>query len=507
MTQRDGPRSGLPLAAQIIALLLAVLVLGQAATVVAVVVLPPPRPAVYRIEDVAAALRGDQAGPRFGARLTLARRTAPPVWPAPQGPRERALIHELAQLLDTPDAAVRIRIEAPPLLALPFSARGPGGRRAWGPPEPPGGQPRGGGAAPGDHPGLQPEHPADPRVRPDHPGLVIGHFEVAVQSRDGGWLVASPPQEGFPNAWQARLLAWFAGCLAVLLPVGYVFARRLTAPLRRFAAAARRLGRDPHAPPLTLEGPAEIGAAAAALNDMQGRLARYVEDRTAMIGAVAHDLRTPLARMQFKLQRAAPALAASIRADIVQMEDMISAVLAFVRDVAPAYERTPIDLRSILEVVADDAADAGAEVSLCEGEALIVEGDAGALVRLFANLVDNAVKYGHRARIRLGEDGGEAVVTVEDDGPGIPADAVERVFEPFERLEGSRSRETGGMGLGLSVARSIARAHGGEATIGAAPGGGACLMVRLPVLSGAPLRTGAAPKLLARVRHSEDTAV
>jgi signal transduction histidine kinase len=513
---RFAPKGGYPLAVQIIVLLLSVLVLGQAATVLAVLLLPPPRPTIYRVEDVAAALRGDEPGARGAARLVVETRSAPPDLQATEGARERLLAHELARLLGAEDRAVHVRIDAPPLFALAFSAHGPPGRRRWRPSsEPFSGQRAGDGpaipAGPGPPVGFIvdgfPLRPAGDPQRVDRLGLVVGRFEAAFETRKGVWLVAAPPKEPFPNAWQTRMLAWFAACLVALLPMGYIFARRLTAPLGRFAAAARRLGRDPHAPPLAVGGPAEIGAAAAALNDMQARLARYVQDRTAMLGAVAHDLRTPLARVQFKLQRAAPGLAADIRADIAQMEGMISAVLAFVRDVAPAHERTPLDLRSLLEVVADDAAATGAEAALAEGGAVIVDGDAGALVRLFANLVDNAVKYGNRARISLRSDEEEVLVTVEDDGPGVPADALERVFEPFERLETSRSRDTGGIGLGLSVARSIARAHGGEAVLCNRPGGGAMAVVRLPLSAAAQQAAPVRASETFSIRHSEDIAV
>jgi signal transduction histidine kinase len=212
---------------------------------------------------------------------------------------------------------------------------------------------------------------------------------------------------------------------------------------------------------------------------MQARLARYVQDRTAMIGAIAHDLRTPLARVQFKLNRAPPDLAADIRADLDQMEAMIAAVLEFVRNATAVHERTRLDLLSVLEVVADDACDVGADVVVLPGPPLVVEGDATGLQRLFMNLVDNAVKYGGKARIHLYADGGDAVVEVADEGPGLTPDEIDQVFEPFYRLESSRNRETGGIGLGLSVARTIARAHGGEVTL--IPGGGGLTAVaRLP---------------------------
>jgi signal transduction histidine kinase len=314
----------------------------------------------------------------------------------------------------------------------------------------------------------------------DRMGVIVGGVEAAYQPQAGPWTVVRSPSEGFPNAWQRRVMLWFLACLLVLTPVGYLFARRLTAPIGRFAAAAERLGRDPRAPAITLRGPAEIGLAAAAFNEMQDRLARYVEDRTAMIAAIAHDLRTPLARVQFKLQRASDEIAADIRTDLSQMDAMIAAVLAFVRDAAPTQERGPLDLLSLLEVVADDAGATGADVSVTPGAALVVDGDAAALQRLFVNLVDNAVKYGGGARIRLFTETGDAVVEIADDGPGLSEAERERVFEPFYRVETSRSRETGGIGLGLSIARSIARAHGGDVSL-TAESAGLTAVVRLPM--------------------------
>jgi signal transduction histidine kinase len=166
------------------------------------------------------------------------------------------------------------------------------------------------------------------------------------------------------------------------------------------------------------------------------------------------------------------------------MEAMLAAVLAFVRDVAPTVERGPLDLMSLLEVVADDAGAMGSDVTLTPGPAAVVDGDASALQRLFVNLVDNAVKYGGGARLSLQLGAREVQVCVNDDGPGIPPAELERVFEPFHRIESSRSRETGGIGLGLSVARSIARAHGGDVVL-QAPGRGLQAVVSLPLSSAA----------------------
>ena len=245
-------------------------------------------------------------------------------------------------------------------------------------------------------------------------------------------------------------------------------------------AALARLGRDPKAPLIELRGPAELGAAVRAFNDMQVRLKRYVEDRTAMVGAISHDLRTPLTRIRFKMEGASEALRTSVIGDVEQMEAMITAVLAFIRDASEPHHRERLDLLSLLECAVDDAALVGQRASLDDGQSLIVSADALGLRRLFDNLIDNAVKYGGCARVSLSRAGDEAVVRIADDGPGLAPLDLERVFEPFYRAEPSRNRDSGGIGLGLSVARSVARAHGGDVTLQAS-GRGLTALVRLPL--------------------------
>jgi signal transduction histidine kinase len=291
---------------------------------------------------------------------------------------------------------------------------------------------------------------------------LVDDFDVGVQDASGGWTVVKPAPQGFPDAWQARILLWFVACFALLTPIGYLFARRLAAPIGKFAQAAERLGRDPRAQAVEISGPAELGRAANAFNEMQARLARYVEHSTAMVGAIAHDLRTPLARIRFKIDTLAPQAREAIGRDLSQMEQMISAVLAFVRDASHDRPREPLDLASAVQCVIDNAALLGAEVKMVTAAPLVVQADALGLDGLFTNLVDNAIKYGRRARVSIYRDGASAVVDVCDSGPGLPDGELERVFEPFYRAEPSRNAQTGGIGLGLSTARGVARAHGGD---------------------------------------------
>jgi signal transduction histidine kinase len=467
---------------QIIALLVVVLLVGQLATLAVVVLFPPPRPPVYRVDEIAAALKSGDAAPRYAPMLVRSFTSEAPKERSPNDPRVIGLKTDLARAIGVDVNQVRLSVE-PPHGAFWFDSpryHDHGARREAAllpPPQTDDGPPPMGVDQPPPW-----AHGGPHLAPPERMGVVIGEMDAAYQVQPGRWAQVRSPPQAFPNAWQRRMLLWFLACLLVLTPAGYLFARRLTAPIRRFASAADRLGRDPRGAPITLSGPAEIGVAAAAFNDMQARLARYVGDRTAMIAAIAHDLRTPLARVQFKLQRAPEDLAADIRSDLGQMEAMIAAVLAFVRDAAQVQERGPLDLTSLLEVVADDAAATGADVELEPGPAFVVEGGASALQRLFVNLVDNAVKYGGSAQIAIARDAGDVVVRVSDAGPGIATEEQERVFEPFYRVETSRSRETGGIGLGLSVARTIARAHGGDVTLDS-NGVGLTAVVRLP---GAP---------------------
>ena len=310
--------------------------------------------------------------------------------------------------------------------------------------------------------------------------FVQGDFVAALRTGPNSWLTVQPQPEPFPNAWQRRVLLWFLISFAAIVPLGLLFARRLVSPLEDFAAAAERLGRDPSGAVIPLRGPAEIGRAAKAFNQMQSRLKRYIDDRTAMVGAISHDLRTPLARMRFRLERAPASIRDPVLSDIAQMEEMISSVLVFIRDASEPAVRERVDLRSILECVVDDAALMGADASLESGDPLPVDVDSLSVQRVLTNLVDNALKYGDRAHARMYRDGEEVVAEIVDGGPGLPDDELERVFLPFYRSESARTLEKGGIGLGLAVSRSVARAHGGDVRL-QSDGQGLHAQLRLPL--------------------------
>lgn len=304
---------------------------------------------------------------------------------------------------------------------------------------------------------------------------------VSYHLDDGRWLnfmTIAPP---FDSIWRSRFfLAFFV--MAVVVTVLSVWAvRRSTAPLALFAWAAERLGRDVNAPDLPESGPREVHRAAKAFNEMQRRLRRLINDRTRMLAAISHDLRTPITRLRLRAEFVDNAeQRGKMLNDLEQMEAMIEATLAFAREDSTDEPRRALDLAVLVQSVCDDAADVGRDVVYAGAARASYSGRPLALKRVFANLIDNAVKYGGRARVALEAAPERFVVAVEDDGPGIPDSEIERVFEPFYRVEVSRSRETGGTGLGLAVVRSIVRGHGGDITLTNRTEGGLRATVTLP---------------------------
>lgn len=309
--------------------------------------------------------------------------------------------------------------------------------------------------------------------------IVIGDFSAAWRQPDGQWLRVEPAAGVEP--WRWFVLLWLIVSALAVAPFAWALAHRFAKPIRAFAAAAERLGRDPRAPPLELEGPGEIAEAAAAFNTMQSRLNRYVDDRTTVISAVAHDLRTPLMRLGLRLEAAPDELRRSCEGDIRDMQGLVSTALTYVRETNQKPVRRPLDLRSLTETVVDDLADRGEAVTFTPGDPVVLDGNPAAIKALVTNLITNAVKYAGGADLSLARIDGHAVLEVCDRGPGIPPEDLEHVFEPFFRGERSRNRDTGGVGLGLPSARAVARAHGGDVELVNRDGGGLIATVRLPV--------------------------
>jgi two-component system OmpR family sensor kinase len=468
----------LPLAVHVLLVILSGLVVSNALFVIVAFTLPPPEPPLYRLAEIAAAFRSDegalagQGGFRSEVRTDLK-------LPTPDSPPERLAQFRLARLLGKPVSAVQF-LETERLGPLEhrrmtdFHRFQPRMHR-MGPP--PGGDPGPEGGPPESHMMSGPGH-----GEPDT-WFRVRRFVAAVQQADGRWLVVTPNPEPFPNPWQLRLLIWMAACLVVLSGVAWLFARRLIAPISAFAVAAERLGRDPSSPPMQLKGPAEIGQAARAFNDMQFRLQRYIQDRSVLLAALAHDLRTPLTRLRFRMETTPEPVRGAALTDIEEMEAMVTGVMAFMRDSSQPRDLKRLDLASLLEATVDDLSLSLKGITLTDlpSRPGVIQGDPVALRRLFDNLISNAVKYGKLARVTVKFAGSNAVIQVDDDGPGIDETDLDRVFEPFYRVDRSRNRETGGMGLGLAVVRGIARAHGGEAVLRNRPGGGLTAEVTLPL--------------------------
>ncbi len=247
--------------------------------------------------------------------------------------------------------------------------------------------------------------------------------------------------------------------------------RRLTEPVRTLAAAADALGRDVNARPLPEDGPTEVATAARAFNTMAGRIRRFVQDRTFMLAAIGHDLRTPITRLKLRAEFLEDdEVRDKMMADLEELEAMVSATLTFGRDAASGEAVAALDLAELLRTVLDETGDTRPEAADKLGYSgpahLTVRARPLSLKRAFANLIGNAAKYGGAAAVTLHPPrSGMVAVDVDDDGPGIPDAELERVFLPFRRLEDSRNRETGGVGLGLPIARNILRAHGGDVTL------------------------------------------
>jgi signal transduction histidine kinase len=283
---------------------------------------------------------------------------------------------------------------------------------------------------------------------------------------------------------EAHMIGVIAVSALVILFFAIWAAHRVTRPLAHFAEAADRLGVDLRAPPLPEHGSRELRKAARAFNQMQDRLRRLIDDRTMMLAAISHDLRTVLTRLKLRAEFIDdPQQRDKAVADIDEMRAMLDASLSFARDDTAEEARTSVDLSSLLQSLCDDLSDAGSKVAYDGPSRLAYRSQPVAMRRAFANLIGNALKYGGEADVTAAGDARGVTVEIADRGPGIPADMREQVFAPFFRLEGSRSRDTGGTGLGLSVARGIVRRHGGDITLHDRDGGGLLARVTLPAVA------------------------
>jgi signal transduction histidine kinase len=287
---------------------------------------------------------------------------------------------------------------------------------------------------------------------------------------------------GLPSSGGYLVPIFLGSLVFVALLIAILTARRLARPIREFAHASERLGVDLTAPPLALRGPQELRATIQAFNRMQDRLRRFLDDRTQMLAAISHDLRAPLARLRLRAELVADGeQQRKMFDDLDLMNAMIDSTLAFARDDSRQEPRRLVDIGVLVGDICEDVADTGGKVSCADSRGVDVPCRPTQVRRAVANLIDNAVKYGCNAWVRIERDGDRVLIVVDDDGPGIPGDEQERVFAPFYRLEAARDPGKAGVGLGLSVARTVAREHGGDVGLRNRSGGGLSAVIELPV--------------------------
>ena len=307
-------------------------------------------------------------------------------------------------------------------------------------------------------------------------------YMLAVQLNDRSWLVFTVPHRIWGVSRAARWAIWLS-FLAVSITVATALAaRQFSRPVEQLAAAVRQFGIDPRAPPIPETGPRELREVVKTFNAMQAQIQKFIAYRTMMLAAISHDLRTPLTRVRLRGELIEdPEQQARLFRDVDEMQTMVDGALAFFRDDANAEETTTFDLSHVLLTIANDCADQKIDVAYTGPAHAVCQGRPFALKRAFTNLVENAIKYGTPPQIELSFENTAFVVAVRDRGPGIPHDALENVFRPYYRLDKSRNRATGGVGLGLTVAQAIVQGHGGEITLANRPGGGVEARVTLPV--------------------------
>ena len=318
-----------------------------------------------------------------------------------------------------------------------------------------------------------------------HPSWRLRWFAASVALPDGRWLnVAVAPPPGAP--WGVTFLMSFILSALGTAGVAVIMGRRIARPMRHLAVAASQFGRGEDVESLREAGPSDVRATIRAFNLMRERLDRYVRDRMAMLAAVSHDLRTPITSLRLHAELVDDAdTRRKMIGTLDEMQRMTEEMLAFVRADLRRERTERVDLPALVDSVVADLADLGHAVSAEASERIVVGARPTALRRALRNLLENAAIHGGRAVARVVRaEGGCVAVVVEDTGPGIPEGEQERVFEPFIRLEESRSRDTGGTGLGLAIARTIVRAHGGDIQLENIVDGGLRVTVVLPEADG-----------------------
>ena len=306
------------------------------------------------------------------------------------------------------------------------------------------------------------------------------HLIVSIQLQEGVFEVILNRKRLFSSTTYIFVL-WMVGTSMILFGVATIFMRNQVKPIRRLAAAANELGKGRDAPNLKPEGAREIRQASAAFIAMRDRIQRQITQRTDMLAGVSHDLRTPLTRMKLQLEMVKDSSdTAALKDDVAEMEHMVEGYLAFAR--GEGFETPkPTNIAHILGDVVVSAKRRGTEVDFHTDGQFVVRIRQNAFKRCINNLLDNADRHATHVSIRTGKRGDAIEITVDDDGPGIPKHLRDEAFKPFFRLDESRNPETGGVGLGLTIARDIIRGHGGDIILGDSPSGGLRARLTLPI--------------------------
>lgn len=320
------------------------------------------------------------------------------------------------------------------------------------------------------------------RIRPGSMHAAArGGLAVSLRINNGRWLNAAtrvrPPDMAI--AVSSVIAMGAAGLILILIAV--LMVRRVTRPMARLADAAERLGRGESVAALPEDGPSDIKGTTRAFNAMSERLERFVSDRTRMLAAITHDLRTPITSLRLRAEMLEDEEARRRMLETLEeMQELTEAALDYAREDALREDTRSVDISALIDSLCDDLGNLGQDITFEEAERLVVRCRPAALRRAIRNVAENAIRYGNRAILSLSEDAQRVSVHVDDFGPGIAEAEREKIFEPFVRLEGSRSKETGGIGLGLAIARSVLRSHGGDIDIADRKDGGARFTLWLP---------------------------
>lgn len=289
------------------------------------------------------------------------------------------------------------------------------------------------------------------------------YLNVSIQLIDGQWLNMQSATPKMVPLFARRTLI-FLGLSAFCVLAGVIFmVRRITKPMGKLSTASNRLGLGEKIEPLQEEGPEDVREMIRAFNLMNERLQRFVADRTRMLAALSHDLRTPITSMRLRVDLMEPSSDTDqLRSTLEELQQMSEATLAFIRQDSDNEPTRSVDLNALLDSLCEDLQDIGLNVRYQEAGETIVKCRLVSLKRAIRNLIENGVKYGSLVEVSVEQQEGHVMISMQDEGDGVPEAMMEKVFEPFVRMEESRNRETGGMGLGLSIARNIIHSHGGD---------------------------------------------